>query len=1042
MSNDDAINRFMDGDPAANVNDEVINEIFNAKSTLHADDAVDYEDIDELAEDDEILQSSISRHGSPVTDNESKLQQQADEEFDNIFYDDDNDSNNRLLGGHLQQFNDLDDMNMDELYGEEDFHARGKRKLTEEQRQHKRQKLLGQLRILEVRQKKRNLKYHYPDFNPKKPFNNHKLFLPDPKYYKFQVPWIAFKPKSFIPNRLSLEVDVDQKRIFKTGKQPLNYSLYKRNVTSITDQDLKLLELIKQNGGLNVKRMELLPYLMKDGSNDDKFRMFDKNLVLASADWNDESIINAEPINSIKLSSFDELDEQDSGLDDEDDENIFNGTINTEKINLNMNDPNLLFENIEIPTIKTNSIISVNEKLLSSKFNVSNDDQYEIFKSNYNVKVRSQISNLNIEHSVPALRLQSPFYKVKLTKEEARCFHRPKFNPKVGLTINFSKVRTRKHKKDKGKTAKEIFSKTNDLTVGDNSTFIGMEYCEEFPMILSGYGMGSKLINYYRRTRPDDNSRPKDVVGETIVLGVEDRSPFWNYGHVDKGDLVPTLYNNMIRAPIFKQEVKSTDFLLVKSQGGVSKSSSNGIYSSFNNHPRYFLKKLDHLFGVGHIFPSVEIPAPQSRKVTNISKNRLKMIVYRTMNKNGKPRISVKDISHHFPDQNDMQNRQRLKEFMEYQRSGEDQGFWRIKVNENIPDEDAIRAMITPEDVSLLDSMQASQQLLNDLLIFLNEDQQKEKSKKDKSQEVNLEKESEDQQKEKKKKDKLIETEEGLDEQLTSWNLSRNFVSSNQTRSMLQLNGEGDPTGIGIGFSLLKTSQKSAFQPFFPPPKANVPKSNQAAYQQKLYDQEVSRIWYTQKKSLTGNLNQIYSKYKPINHAGYLRKKYEESNTDFTKHNKILRINRRIRDQNGVLQRKVEIIKDPRIIQAYLKRKKELEDNLIKSANLEDIVPTDDADMNEIRRKALEKRLANAEKQMKQYKPKRVASDLHLKSSSLSKADSDLKNTNLNNIKLPEGSLPVGNRGVGKGNSTRTCATCGAVGHIKTNKSCPLYKQA
>lgn len=1006
------------------VNDELINDIFNAKSTVHAEDAVDYEDEDELAEEE--LDNFDLPPAIKADDEELELQQQADDDFDNIFGDDDdlegNLGDNPLMGGELEGINDMDDMNIDEMYGDKELEEElsKKRKLQEEQKAIKRQRLLAKIQILESRQVKRNLKYHYPDFSHTKPFNNHKLFLPPPKYYKYQVPPIAYKPKPLVP-KISLEVDIDQRKVFKTGKKPSNYNGYlsDKNITYVTEEDLKVIETIEKNGSLNIKQRKLLPYLNTYG-NDDKFNDFSKDLILALADWDDDKIINAEPVKNITM---EELEDDNSYEDDED---ILNGTLKFDKIKLDMNDPNLLFESTKLkPKTTVNSLVPLNEKLLTSRFNLSNDKQYEIFQSNYNVKVRSQISNLNIEHSVPALRLQSPFYKVKLTKQECRGFHRSKFNPKVGLTINFSKIKPRKRKKDKGKTSKEIFSRTSDLTIGDNSVFIGFEYAEEYPMILSNYGMGSKLINYYRRTRPDDNSRPKNNIGETHVLGVEDRSPFWNYGHVDKGDLVPTLYNNMIRAPIFKQEIKLTDFVLIRSQGGGGGNTMNGINHS-SSHPKYFLKKMDHLFNVGHIFPSVEVPAPQSRKVTNTSKNRLKMIVYRTMNKNGKPRISVKDISHHFPDQNDMQNRQRLKEFMEYQRSGEDQGYWKIKAGEVVPDEESIRSMITPEDVTLLDAMQSSQQLVNDLTILLNEEQEKKKAK---IQELDKDKDGEEDSKERRKREKLLEMEEGIDDQLTSWNLSRNFVLSNQTKSMLQLIGEGDPSGIGIGFSFLKTSSKTAFTPLFPPPKENVPKSSQAAYQQRLYDNEVSRIWYAQRKSLHNakNLPQIYHKYKPVNHNAYLSKKYEEANSDLTKNNKFLRISRRFKDHNGIVQRKVEIIKDPRIIKSYLKRKKEIEDNLIKSANLEDIVPTDDAELNELRRKALQKRLANAEKQIKQHKPKK-----------------SLSSTNLNGsgVTLPDGSVGVQGKGIGKGKSTaRKCTNCGAVGHIKTNKACPLFSQ-
>ena len=884
---------------------------------------------------------------------------------------------------------------------------------------------------------KRNLRYHYPNFRSDKPFNNHLLFLPDPRYYTYSVPNIAHRPKSLVPNKVSLELSSDQRKSFKSHKNLQPDTL--PNVTNITDFDLRLIDKISESG-LESKQLVPLPYLTQDGSNDNQFSGYGNDLILVSADWDDDAIINAgDNSNNKKMVNLD----QDkinfdfnggSDQEDEEDENIFNGKIDTDSIKLDMNDPNLLFEKTKSidndKKAKALSMVPFNEKLIRNKFNISNDKQYEIFKKNYNTKIRSQIGNLNIEHSVPAMRLQSPFYKVRLPKDEARCFHRPKFNPRPGTLITFLKMKPRKKKKDKGKSSQELFAKTSDLTTTDSSTLIGMEYSEEYPMILSNFGMGSKLINYYRKEKEDDNSRPKAPLGETHVLGVEDRSPFWNFGYVAKGDFVPTLYNNMTRAPIFKHEQKNTDFLLVKSQGA-------------GHHQRYFLRNINHLFAVGQTFPSVEIPAPHSRKVTNTSKNRLRMVVFRTMNKKGKARISVRDISHHFPDQNDMQNRQRLKEFMEYQRQGEDQGFWKIKNRDTVPTEESIRMMITPEDVSLLDSMQAGQQSLEDLSILFNDEQ--EKVKKEKMAKIEAEADEGNSDKKDKDKDKKKEIdEEGIDEQLTGWNLSRNFVISNQTKSMLQLNGEGDHTGIGIGFSLLRTSQKHTFSPLFAPPKENVPKSNQASYQQRLYEEEVSRIWYSQRRSLTvdanelkHNLDNIYSEYRPLNHKLTLKHKYLASNSDFNKKNQILRISRRFRDENGIVQRRTEVIKDPRLIKAYIRRKKQIEDYLIMNTDLEDIVPTNDKELNKIRRKALEEKLANLERRAKHNKGRRPSKDpLHVAAAKGGKV------IDANTVVLPSGDFAIGGKGIGKGKSkTRRCAACGAFGHIRTKKSCPLYHQ-
>lgn len=1038
---DDLINQYIGGDGgdgAALPNDNVIEDMFKSRETVHADDAIDYEDIDELAEDEEVLDAIIP----PIeTNNDDQyLEEEANQEFDDIFGDDNemgDSGNDRLLGGdldndHLMDTDALGDLNVTELYGDEQpSYAENqedtrKRRIQDDQlRESKRAKLQQIVRRLESIQNNKNLQKYFPTFKPNKPFNNHMLFLAEPKFYKYKIPPTAYKAKPLIPTKISLEPEVDQRKLFKTDK-PLLRNVSSYNITNITDHDLKLLEKITENGGLDTKRLVPLEYLTKDGSDSDKFHDYEKDLILAAADWDDNAIINGHNKNQKPVNL--DKDPIDAEIDDDEEEEIFLGNINHNTTTLDMNDPTLLFERLDKSDkskdkIKALASIPVTEKVLNLKFNTSNDELYDILKSNYQTKVRSQIGNLNIEHSIPAIRLQSPYYKVKLTKQDARAFHRPKFNPRPGTLISFLKVKARKKKKDKGKTSKELFGKTTDLTVGDNATLIGVEYAEEYPMILSNYGMGSKLINYYRREKPDDNSRPKAPLGETHVLGVEDRSPFWNFGSVQKGDFVPTLYNNMIRAPIFKQEKKSTDFLLVRSQGGGS-------------HQKYYLKNLDHIFGVGHTFPSVEIPAPHSRKVTNTSKNRLKMIVFRTMNKKGKARINVKDISHHFPDQNDMQNRQRLKEFMEYQRSGEDQYYWKIKNSDTVPDEESIRAMITPEDVTLLDSMQSGQQVLEDLTIFLDEEQEKMKA---------LKAQENEELKEKDKKD----TEEGIDEQLSCWSLTRNFVLANQTKSMLQLNGEGDPTGIGIGYSFLKTSQKSSFTPYFPPPKENVPKSNQAAYQQRLYEVEVNRIWLVQRKSLTidsanptQNLEQVYAQYKPLNHQKYLRKKYEEiyDNQKNNKDTEILRINRRFRDKNGIVQRRVEVIKDPRIIKEYLRRKKQIEDDLIKNADLEDIIPTNDKELNKIRRKALEEKLANLERRAKHHKGRKpTATGKEALQTAIAAGGRPI---DANTVVLPDGSYAIGGKGIGKGKSqNRRCKACGAYGHIRTKKSCPLYNQ-
>lgn len=49
------------------------------------------------------------------------------------------------------------------------------------------------------------------------------------------------------------------------------------------------------------------------------------------------------------------------------------------------------------------------QKGLSQRYDISNDDAYDLLKENHQSKIRSTLGNLTVEHSLPAIRLQWPF---------------------------------------------------------------------------------------------------------------------------------------------------------------------------------------------------------------------------------------------------------------------------------------------------------------------------------------------------------------------------------------------------------------------------------------------------------------------------------------------------------------------------------------------------------------------------------------------------------------------------------------------------------
>jgi hypothetical protein len=86
----------------------------------------------------------------------------------------------------------------------------------------------------------------------------------------------------------------------------------------------------------------------------------------------------------------------------------------------------------------------------------------------------------------------------------------------TNVELRFSKVRTAKKKKDKagrklgrGGNVGEGLHRTADLSLADTSNFILWELSEELPPIMSSLGMGSVLVNYYRKKTDMDDHIPK-----------------------------------------------------------------------------------------------------------------------------------------------------------------------------------------------------------------------------------------------------------------------------------------------------------------------------------------------------------------------------------------------------------------------------------------------------------------------------------------------------------------------------------------------------
>lgn len=705
--------------------------------------------------------------------------------------------------------------------------------------------------------------------------------------------------------------------------------------------------------------------------------------------------------NPIAFSVYDHV-----GLPSWDDPELATARL-SKKIVLDMNDPHLLLDvqqpSAELQKSRTTGLGLKRDNRGSlanpmfKRYNISNDEAYDALKESSQQKVRGTIGHMNIDHSLPALKLQYPFYKVSLSDRELRSFHRPTITFKPGERAGISTLKSVKKKNKRHLKPSEAFVNAEDLNVGDNSEILLAEYSEEYPTTLSNFGMGVKILNYYRRLNQDDSYRPKPPIGETSVLLTQDKSPFAMFGEVDPGEECLTLHNAMYRAPIFQHDTPKTDFLVSRSHTGVEGS-------------KYYMRNIENLVVVGQQFPSVEVPGTHARKVTEASKKRLKMLAFRLYRRGQQrglkqPWVSNEMIKYHLPGTEIAQNRSRMREIMKYVKES---GTWEPQAGETIPDEPTLRTWIKPEDICLIDSMHAGDKQLLDAGIKTNEIAPP-------------------------------ETEEGADNEqlelkLAPWNTTKNFLNACTGKAMLEVHGSGDPTGTGQGFSFIKTSMKGGFKDIgestadkidAKKQKENGGHSYNVQRQQDMYLNAIKRTWAAQQASLSSKdlpadddidvdaprPNVARGRSEAATPALF---REDETMSQFSRNSekdqkgKKLRIVRTIRNKYDEAEEQVITVTDPEVIKMYIRRKRA---ERLMNMSFDDIKPTGDSDYDKEQFRKLQQEFARLSRNIERREGREKAKGVH-------------------RSQTGDGGAPIGKTG----STPRKCANCGEVGHIKTNK--------
>jgi transcription initiation factor TFIID subunit 1 len=700
-------------------------------------------------------------------------------------------------------------------------------------------------------------------------------------------------------------------------------------------------------------------------------------------------------------------------------------------VQLNLNDPHLIFEAVDVSSLsekilKTEKLIQKRLKKLrhgttsdgkslvlakfdrpvTDRFNLSNDKYYESAPKENNNSLQGRTgatsrvmvsSRVGVQHSVPAMKLSSPYFKTFWTKNDLRSWHRPKLETDVLVNRQISFEKLVKKRDGAGrKSAAGVINNSKKISLRETPLeYALLEYSEEHPLLMANVGMASFILNFHRKQQQKDTPVLECDFGVPRVLEPNEASPFWIFGDVRPGETITAIQNNLFRAPTFEHAAVNTDFLVLK------------YNLKGRTESKWFIRELpSKLLTVGQVFPTMEVFGPHSRKHNIFCRCRIQAFAYRLFRKDiqssltdgpeNLPRLKISRIMAAFPQFSEGSLRKWLKEYADSIRTGHDSGTWRMRRDAPNLNEDDIRALVTPEMVCQYESMLAGQQRLNDAGF------------------MDLpEVEGGDE-------DEVIDN-ESYEVRLAPWNLSSNFINATIGKCTLQLHGLGDPSGRGESFSFVKVPQKTsvgAKLSIAPEPQIqnqaaaphsstlggpSQPRPVKMSPEQAVYRQEIVKIWDAQLHALrstapveeetSSNADGQFSIFDEISGGKDDDSVSVTSRSSMNKANRKLIIRRVIRDPDtGVEREETETIDDPRLLTAYINQRR----------------------VWERKRRRREIAAAASAARAKKARPEGVIP------------------------KQPK-SRPVTSKSRKEVNIR--CGTCGQTGHMRTNRICPRYQE-
>uniref|UniRef100_A0A668AKV4 TAF1 RNA polymerase II, TATA box binding protein (TBP)-associated factor n=1 Tax=Myripristis murdjan TaxID=586833 RepID=A0A668AKV4_9TELE len=336
-------------------------------------------------------------------------------------------------------------------------------------------------------------------------------------------------------------------------------------------------------------------------------------------------------------------------------------------------------------------------------WNLSNDEFYYPKQQG----LRGTFGGNIIQHSIPAVELRQPFFPTHMGPMKLRQFHRPSLkkysfgalaqpgpHPSQPLLKHIKKkAKMREQERQASGGGDMFFMRTAQDLTGKDGDLILAEYSEEYPPLIMQVGMATKIKNYYKRKPGKDPGAPDCKYGETVYCHT---SPF--LGSLHPGQLLQAFENNLFRAPIYLHKMPETDFLVLRTRQG------------------YFIREIVDIFVVGQECPLFEVPGPNSKRANTHIRDFLQVFIYRLFwkSKDRPRRIRMEDIKKAFPSHSESSIRKRLKLCADFKRTGMDSNWWVLKPDFRLPTEEEIRAMVSPEQCCAYYSMLVAEQRLKD----------------------------------------------------------------------------------------------------------------------------------------------------------------------------------------------------------------------------------------------------------------------------------------------------------------------------------------